>query len=233
MPNWVANRIWITGDKEKLEALIKQASKVPITQHSADKGASVLSFGNFVSPPPEAIHSGEYHATRGFVNGEQSGNTRNNWYNFNNREWGTKWDACYAALEWNDKDEILYSFDTAWSPPIPFFETLVEMWPEYEYEFWWEEEQGWGGEAKGINGEFSITKEWDIPDSHADYVSRDNQDGCICNWEDDQDEWYKDCPRDEAEPDPKAEQAEKLRQQIIEKTGVSKEWADSHLEVIL
>jgi len=55
----------------------------------------------------------------------------------------------------------------------------------------------------------------------------------ICNWEDDQDEWYKDCPRDEAEPDPKAGQAELIKEHIIEKTGLPREWADSHLQVIL
>lgn len=231
MPNWVANRVYVFGSKDLLEAFAEQASKIPITRHEDDR-ESVLSFANFIAPPQEAIESGEYHATNGFVNGEQSGNTPNNWYNFNNREWGTKWDACGADLERLD-GQLSYAFETAWACPTPVFIAMVEQFPKLEFEFWWEEEQGFGGEAIGSEGFFSETDSWDIPESHADYVLRDNLDGCICHWEDDQDEWYKDCPRDEAEPDPKAEQAEKLRQQIIEKTGVSKEWADSHLEVIL
>ena len=231
MPNWVANRVYVFGSKDLLDTFAEQASKTPITTHEDDR-ESVLSFANFIAPPREAIDSGEYHATNGFENGKETGNTPNNWYNFNNREWGTKWDACNADLERLD-GQLSYGFETAWDCPMPVFEAMVEQFPKLEFEFWWEEEQGWGGEATGCKGLFSITDSWDIPNSHADYVGRDNEDGCICNWEDDQDEWYKDCPRDEAEPDPKAEQAEKLRQQIIEKTGVSKEWADSHLEVIL
>ena len=43
------------------------------------------------------------------------------------------------------------------------------------------------------------TKSWDIPDSHSDYVERDNEDGCICSHYDDEDDWYADCPRETKE----------------------------------
>lgn len=232
MPNWVTNRVYVFGSKDALEAFDKQARKEPITRQPKEDKEVVLSFANFIAPPQEALDSGEYHATNGFENGEHIGNTRNNWYNFNNREWGTKWDACGADLERLD-GQLSYAFETAWGQPTPVFEAMTKQFPNLEFEFWWEEEQGWGGEATGSEGFFSETDSWDIPDSHADYVDRMNEDGCICAWEHDQDDWYDDCPKDKAEPDPKAELAEKLRQQIIEKTGVSKEWADSHLEVIL
>jgi hypothetical protein len=66
-----------------------------------------------------------------------------------------------------------------------------------EFDFYWEEEQGWGGEAIGAGGYYSITKEWDIPNSHSDYVERDREESCICSWADDKDDWYEDCPNNQ------------------------------------
>ena len=55
-------------------------------------------------------------------------------------------------------------------------------------------------ESEDENGEpiseLSETNSWDIPESHADYVSIDNEDGCVCSWGDTED-FYDDCPRDE------------------------------------
>ena len=40
-----------------------------------------------------------------------------------------------------------------------------------------------------------MVREWDIPNSHSDYAERGNEDGCICAYDDDGDNWYEDCPR--------------------------------------
>jgi hypothetical protein len=64
-----------------------------------------------------------------------------------------------------------------------------------------EEEQGWGSNWDGIQGEFSAGY-WDIPSSHKDWANPDtldNADGCVCGWNDNPNEWYSDCPgRNEA-----------------------------------
>lgn len=127
------------------------------------------------------------------------------WYDWNVRNWGTKWDANDEEgdpdLEnLKDHDSISYRFSTAWGIPEPIFRAMVEQHPELDFDFYSEEEQGWGAEytsSDGDEGERSLilTREWDIPSSHADYEDRDNIDGCACSWDDDEENWFEDCPR--------------------------------------
>ena len=222
MPNYVYNSLTIKAkNKEDLDAFLQKA------KHDDRE----FSFWNFVTPPQEALDSGEYHESHGFTLGEQSGNTRNNWYNFNNREWGTKWDA-FDVYGWIDdvpnEHSYSFTFTTAWAHPDPVFVAITEQHPELEFDFTWEEEQGWGGAAIGADGHFSITDEYDIPNSHAEYVEREKEDSCNCMHSDDQKYWYADCPR---ETEPASELEQKIRAKIIEGSGVSQEWASKHLIV--
>jgi hypothetical protein len=66
------------------------------------------------------------------------------------------------------------------------------MFPELLFKFWYEEEQGWGGELVMIDSNITAQHSWDIPDSHADYMAQDKD--CVCSWDDDTDSWYEDCP---------------------------------------
>lgn len=187
MPNHVYNTMSVTGSREALKAFAEKA------KHEDRE----FSYWNFVTPPQEALDSGEYWETNGFIKGERKGDTPNNWYNFNNREWGTKWDTYDVYAENRGDNEWQVSFTSAWSPPMPVFEAMVGQHPDLEFSFSWEEEQGWGGEATGTRGDFYVDREWDIPDSHADHVERDRLDSCLCAYYDDPKEWYRDCPREE------------------------------------
>lgn len=229
MPNWVYNGLTVrANNRQDLDAFIAKS------KHDDRE----FSFWNFVTPPKEALESGEYYGERGWSkdNGE-TGNTPNNWYNFNYREWGTKWDACNPspydtgindAGSTEDAHEYSIHFETAWSHPEPVFKAISEQHPELEFDFSWEEEQGWGGAAKGSNGKFVVTHEYDIPNSHAEYVEREREDSCNCMHSDDQEYWYADCPREE---EPLSELEQNLRNKIIEGSGVSEEWAEKHLIV--
>ena len=206
MPNWVSNWVGVSGKKSDVERFIEKAKQPRPTgineetkeiEYSPDE-QEIFSFWNFIAPPQEAVESGEYFGTNGFVNGEQVGKTKNNWYEWNTRQWGTKWDACHLNpqdLEVDgDNASISYSFETAWSIPEPVFSAMVEQHPELSFSIECEEEQGWGAEYSGEEGEISLVKEWDIPNSHADYVERDREDSCACQWNEDPAEWYDDCP---------------------------------------
>lgn len=49
------------------------------------------------------------------------------WYGFNTNNWGTKWDMCEPDVTYTEGDNtIMVSFDTAWGPPIAFYETMEE-----------------------------------------------------------------------------------------------------------
>jgi len=186
MPNWVENTIRVEGERDVVAEFIRQAGKAPITQHPNQSKPEEFSFGNFIAPPQEAIDSGEYHATNGWEGGERSGDTPNNWYNFNTREWGTKWDASGPIVVDISVGgaSVEISFNTAWSPPEPVFIAMAEQYPNLEFEIRWEEEQGFGGELEGTGGELITTATWDIPESHADYADRGREDNCVCAWTD-------------------------------------------------
>lgn len=209
MPNWVYNSVSISGTKEQVEAFYDKASAVHPETFDEATGKVVytenpeFSFWNFIAPPKEAVDSGEYFGTHGWSEGKALGDTPNNWYNFQCDKWGTKWDACdvYAETTYlkDGTAEISLSYNTAWSIPEPVMRAMVEQHPELTFSFSCEEEQGWGAEYSGEDGVLTLTDEWDIPSSHADYVNRDNEDGCICSHYEDEDDWYDDCPRETKE----------------------------------
>lgn len=213
MPNWVYTTINVSGDPAEIKRLMDKAGTQHPDTYDTDKNEivysdddEVFSFWNFIAPPAEAVESGEYFGTNGWVDGEKKGDTPINWYNWNIDHWGTKWDACDQNKYFDEKvpDEVHYNFNTAWSPAEPIFEAMVKEFPDLDFEIYWEEEQGFGAELSGSGGEISLVKEWDIPNSHADYVEQDKEDSCMCSNYDDEEDWYDDCPRenDNNQPEP-------------------------------
>lgn len=68
------------------------------------------------------------------------------WYDFQTNNWGTKWDV-KAAIIVQDENAIVYSFDSAWSPPAQWIGNVAPMFPELRFEL---EYLGEGNEFKGI-----------------------------------------------------------------------------------
>lgn len=64
-----------------------------------------------------------------------------NWYDWCINNWGTKWDACHAAIERvpyvlagpQSKDRVEISFDTAWAAPEPVIHALVRKYPNLNF----------------------------------------------------------------------------------------------------
>jgi hypothetical protein len=123
------------------------------------------------------------------------------WYHWNCRNWGTKWDVSVVnGNEYpntiktvNDDGSILYQFETAWSPVGEVLMKLSEQYPTLNFDYEYEEEQGWGGSCTFLGGEETRSDEYDSPMSHADHKERDKE--CICEYGDPED-GYEDCPVD-------------------------------------
>jgi hypothetical protein len=123
----------------------------------------------------------------------------NDWYHWNVRNWGTKWDICVAddeeypdtTMEWTDNGDVMYHFQTAWSPVTEVVSHLSMEFPTLEFDYEFEEEQGWGAKVMYIKGQEAVIEEWDIPDSHADHKKRDKE--CACEYGDIE-YAYSDCP---------------------------------------
>lgn len=59
--------------------------------------------------------------------------------------WGTKWNSCEAVLSESDKN-LIYDFDTAWSPPIPVIAKASELFPKLKFVLrFWEGGNGFQG----------------------------------------------------------------------------------------
>ena len=111
MPNWCNNIVTL---KHKDPALIKRI---------AEEGEKGL-FNLFVPMPEQLRNTEKSTATPDEVyqkNIEQFGYA--SWYEWAHDNWGTKWDACEVDVLEQTDNSIKLTFDTAWSPPIPFFGT--------------------------------------------------------------------------------------------------------------
>jgi hypothetical protein len=176
MPNWVYNSLTIEGNEEDIAKVKAQLNKPFVKQHdqwnSETQQMEVKDYS--YSNPVFAFHNIYNHIEAGISNEDyikQPDHTLpiqeammfkgNHWYDFNVREWGTKWDVGMSddekyretELMIDSKDTLAYRFNTAWSPPAPAIEKLSAQYPELEFSLSFEEETGWGGETIFINGD--------------------------------------------------------------------------------
>ena len=72
-----------------------------------------------------------------FVPRPEEFNDGEKWYWLNIENWGTKWDTKPYDVVWAE-DCISFRLETAWSPPIKFYEAMQEL--GYNIEAWYLEE---------------------------------------------------------------------------------------------
>jgi len=227
MPNWVSNFVSVSGTEADVQAFIEKAGR-----HYPSKSSSwnadtksweqhdfvntdPFSFWNFIEPEDKVAYFGESEKPEGYKDWSMDEKlahdlkfTGNGWYDWNVREWGTKWDASDVDFDEIYPDgkgnaSVSVRFNTAWGIPTPVFEAMVKQHPTLDFDFDCEEEQGWGASFTSSDGdedgERSLieTASWDIPDCHSDYRERGREDSCVCGWDEDEENWYSDCPRDD------------------------------------
>ena len=108
MPNWCQNVIYVSHkDEKKMVALKDAIIKGELCDH--------------IKPMPEELKD------------TTSPSDSPNWYDWACKHWGTKWDICspWDTDEiYNDEDgngTYVFKFDTAWSPPIPIYDAMIEQ----------------------------------------------------------------------------------------------------------
>lgn len=172
MPNHVTSEIKITGPSERVAEFFNQARKTETqTDFHGNKKEVIneFNFGGFIPPPdhPDYTSGGcshshfEYRGDRSHLDPNP-----NCWYAWNVENWGTKWGSydvkvggSHTILDRLVADGVtteVVKFDTAWSPPFPVFDKIVELYPDCKFVFRWldEDSQGsGGGMATAENGE--------------------------------------------------------------------------------
>lgn len=192
MPNWVFNTIIVDGSDADVTAFLDHAKKqTPFCAN--DDHERQFNFHSFITPPADKVE--EYLERSGFIDGKIVGDGEFNWYQWNNANWDTKWNACEVNIDRSSVGSATISFDTAWSAPMPVFVAMAKQFPNLDFDIEYEEEQGWGGTMRFVQGELTFESDWDIPDSHEEYTERGRD--CICSYLDDKEDWYGDCPREE------------------------------------
>lgn len=220
MPNWVSNGLTIEGNPEQVTKLIEQMNKPYVRVHDNWNMATkqmekkqttypnpIFAFWNIVSPSPEimAEYESQPPKTKAGLDDmkawhkeiEEIGISSNDWYNWNIRNWGTKWDVAVSSdSEFSDTTMegptpngenlvVYYGFNTAWSPPMNAMAFLSKQYPSLLFTLSYEEEQGWGGECEFLRGEMISISEYDNKCRDCDEENTmeycDNDCGEICN----------------------------------------------------
>ena len=129
MPNWCNNYIKINGDEGTIRTLAAVLKSLKSTDESEDA-------------------NGVFRALIGLPQHMSDGQYKEKWYDTNIEWFGTKWDISYEESMFNiSNDEISFSCETAWSPPIPFLQNLCEMYKVNATLFYSEGGVGFAGET--------------------------------------------------------------------------------------
>lgn len=121
MPNWCDNYISIFADNELLEK-IHEYVRSENNEFDFEK----------IIPMPENIYRGNLGTRELELYGE------NNWYDWSNTNWGTKWNADVENAEPGE-----YWIKTAWSPCEPVIAELARIFPAAEFSHAYEETEGY------------------------------------------------------------------------------------------
>ena len=148
MPNWVITRIYITGPEDKIKEFEDNAIRLEEEKvFSFDRiNKRPEELDNTQCPPPKPkkikvkTQSGEdleveeisdcNNATPEMCKDLESRFGHNNWYDWNNWNWGTKWDCSESIYSQEDK---MLEFQTAWSCPQEILLRMSEMFPDIQF----------------------------------------------------------------------------------------------------
>ncbi|NBW15558.1 MAG: hypothetical protein EBR82_46985 [Caulobacteraceae bacterium] len=228
MPNWCFNSVIVSAKTEaELVEFLDFCDQPHTSRHKnwrtneveVDENAKGV-FWNFVTPTdlvaywsdetikptPDGMSFME-HAMNEL-------NTANDWYHWNYRNWGTKWDITlerdYITIDKANDDtySFCWTFDTAWSPAENAYVAMAKRFPNLDFDYEITEEANFYlGKLKFTGGEL-VSEQWVDDPSHADFMEFDVP--CShCNWgedvfdlsetdisalEEQLDYYYEDCP---------------------------------------
>lgn len=167
MPNWCYNSLCVSGEKEILADFVSKTI-IPVDSennfYEDERGRFTF---NILHPLPKALE-GETSPLRK-LEGEDDTQYKErmaenvrlygavDWYDWHIYNWGTKWDASSTLIEELSEDIFNVSFNTAWGPPLHWFEKIIPMYPELEFELVFDEEShAFCGRMTGIDGEIEL-----------------------------------------------------------------------------
>lgn len=171
MPNWVTNKLNISGPIEDVRVLAAKVGEPDNLRDDAGPAGDdkIFSFMNILCPWHFGVSEDDYFSTADL------NRSPHNWYEWNWANWGTKWDACDVeggtVHSSGENGHVFYFFRTAWNEPAPVIAELSRQFPMLSITHDYLEETGWGGVVVYRAGEAVETNLWDCPTSHAEQTA--------------------------------------------------------------
>ena len=181
MPNWCDNELWMYGSKEDLEKI-----KVQVTNEDGE-----FDFKKIVQIPDHPHYSDEPLSPQD----KELWASPFNWYNWNNENWGTKWNASESEIGVVEDGTLQVWFQTAWAPALAITKRLSQLYPDvlFQHEYI-EEGDFFCGIYEVKNGD-ETENSWSDEPNHENLKKLSRP--CVCDYADDEDYLYPDCPREE------------------------------------
>ena len=143
MPNHTDNRVILShDDSQQIDMIynIMNADDTPLCQT--------------LIPMPKALE------------GTQGLSDSPNWYDWRLQHWGTKWDVYETHCTRIDANTLQLTFYTAWSPPIPVYDKLVDMGFEVNARYL---DEGWMYAGEYVDGDDWTTDDVEsLPETYPD-----------------------------------------------------------------
>lgn len=191
MPNWCFNSVVVSAKKEsELEEFLSFIRQTHFSHHADFRTGEVEGetsgvFWNFKSPEDINAYYGKTEVLADDEEDESIDYLRaveqsKGWYNWNNANWGTKWDIAPPAEEDIDisgDDEsgcsFYWNFNTAWAPAEEAYRLMAERFPNltFGYEIT-EEGNFFAGKLFYEDGEI-VDEIWRDTPTHQDYLDLD------------------------------------------------------------
>ena len=139
MPNWAYNSLTVEGDAEKLAAFRQEQQRRRKDDAAADYEVCDLTFSASL-PIPAALANTTAPAAEDALLQARYGSS--DWFHWCVANWGTKWDATNVDVNGGtgDSNELFYSFDTAWAPPLAWLNRVATLYPELDFQLTYEQE---------------------------------------------------------------------------------------------
>ena len=159
MPNWCMNDLTVSGDAEELKRFVFATQGLPAKyppqewekSFPREEPKDPFFCFNALVPTPEAVlqigYDGHNKLPKDALRYALTGRSFEpiDGYHWNIQNWGTKWDVYRDRLTPEDMgwqegcDSISFSFDTAWTPPVFWFERMTEIFPTLYFKLHYEE----------------------------------------------------------------------------------------------
>jgi hypothetical protein len=157
MPNWCQNEVRVIAtDREKVEAFVgfvkegnnyfsfNKIMPMPNELKGTHSPANIVSqegYDEWIEATRLSIPlGGDRPITQEMSDRFKKEYGCDNWYDWANDNWGTKWDTACEEAHINDWGGVEYKFDTAWGPPEGIYYALLELFPKLEISWFYRED---------------------------------------------------------------------------------------------